>query len=83
MNGTTMTNPTRFLGKKKKTMPAKTSVLLYLVNIVICARNVKHGRTDNQLKKQEPKTCSIRWGWISLAKKGCIFNIIVNSSLVF
>ena len=54
-------------------MPAKTSVLLYLVNIVICARNFKHGRTDNQLKKpgeQELKTCSIRWGWISLAKKG-------------
>ena len=51
-------------------MPAKTSVLLYLVYIVICARNFKHGRTDNQLKKQEPKTCSIRWGWISLAKKG-------------
>ena len=60
----------RVFSVRKTTMPAKTSVLLYLVNIVICARNFKHGRTDNQFKKQEPKTCSIRWGWISLAKKG-------------
>lgn len=63
----------RVFSVRKTTMPAKTSVLLYLVDIVICARNFKHGRMDNQLKKpgeQEPKTCSIRWGWISLAKKG-------------
>lgn len=63
----------RVFSVRKTTMPAKTSVLLYLVNIVISARNFKHGRTDNQLKKpgeQEPKTCSFRWGWISLAKKG-------------
>lgn len=70
MNGTTMTNPTSFLGKVKK---IASENLFHLVKIVMCARNFKHERMDNQLKKtgeQEPNTCSIRWGWIWLAKKG-------------
>ena len=36
-------------------MPAKTSVLLYLVDIVICARNFKHGRMDNNSRNQVNK----------------------------
>lgn len=66
----------RVFSVRKTTVPAKTSVLLYLVNIVICARNFKHGWTDNQLKKpgeQEPKNVFYQMGLDIAGKKGLVW----------